>query len=79
MMMLKSGRLVSKEMIEGTLGAGSASLTPNAIDQRVSRPRRILEGARVNIQIKTVRGMGYMLEAAASQGANNAQYSDAAQ
>ncbi|MCE9523525.1 MAG: response regulator transcription factor [Alphaproteobacteria bacterium] len=70
MMMMRSGRVVSKEMIEGSLGRDVSALSSNAIEQRISRLRRILEHASANIQIKTVRGSGYVLEPAASN--NNA-------
>ena len=86
MMMIKSGRLVSKETIEGALGGDAATLSPNAIEQRVSRLRKILDTARANIQIKTVRGMGYMLETATAEAPNAAndehkrkQFGDAAE
>ena len=59
----RSGRVVSKAMIDHAVtGVASEELSPNAIEQRLSRLRKILEHANANVQIKTVRGVGYILE-----------------
>ena len=65
LMMMRPGRLVTKDRLEGTLGDDSG-LTANAIEQRVSRLRKILQHARANVQIRTVRGSGYVLEPTAA-------------
>ncbi len=59
----RSGRMVSKAMIDHALtGQQGDELSANAIEQRVSRLRKILSHARADVQITTVRGSGYVLE-----------------
>jgi len=59
----RSGRVVSKAMIDQAIaGSGSEELSSNAIEQRLSRLRRILEQANTRVRITTVRGAGYILE-----------------
>lgn len=59
----RSGRMVSKAMIDHALtGNEGDELSANAIEQRVSRLRKILSHARAEVQITTVRGSGYVLE-----------------
>jgi two-component system OmpR family response regulator len=78
-LMRRSGRLVTKEMIDRALASESEAMSANAIEQRVSRLRRVLEVARTDIQIKTVRGSGYVLEPASRQTASqpSASFGDA--
>ncbi len=61
-LMSRSGRVVSKEQLNEHLGPGAEDLAENAIEVYVSRLRRKIDGSRVNI--RTVRGFGYLLEAA---------------
>lgn len=59
----RSGRLVSKAMIDRAVtGVASEELSPNAIEQRLSRLRKVLEQGDARVQITTVRGAGYILE-----------------
>jgi len=59
----RSGRLVSKEMIDRAVtGISSEELSPNAIEQRLSRLRKLLEQGNARVRITTVRGSGYILE-----------------
>jgi DNA-binding response OmpR family regulator len=59
----RSGRLVSKAMIDRAVtGVESEELSQNAIEQRLSRLRKILEHSNASVQITTVRGSGYILE-----------------
>jgi DNA-binding response OmpR family regulator len=60
--MTRPGRVLSKEQIAQHLAEYDAQLTPNAIEVYVSRLRAKLESAGVGI--RTVRGFGYMWEAA---------------
>jgi len=61
----RQGRLVSKAMIDHAVtGVESEELSQNAIEQRLSRLRKILEHANASVQITTVRGAGYILEPA---------------
>jgi DNA-binding response OmpR family regulator len=59
----RQGRLVSKAMIDQAVtGVATEELSQNAIEQRLSRLRKILEHANASVQITTVRGSGYILE-----------------
>ncbi|GAO37364.1 transcriptional regulator [Sulfuricella sp. T08] len=58
--LLRAGRIVSKEQLLQALCGWDEEITPNAIEQYVSRLRAKLEPA--GIVISTVRGLGYYLE-----------------
>lgn len=59
----RAGRLVSKPMIDRAVtGVDSEELSSNAIEQRMSRLRKILDTAKANVRINTIRGSGYILE-----------------
>ena len=53
-------KIVSKEAIIQAVASWGEELTPNAIEVYVSRLRAKLDAA--GVQIRTVRGFGYMLE-----------------
>ncbi|MBE3636744.1 response regulator transcription factor [Mangrovicoccus algicola] len=57
------GRVVPRERIADTLYGTGADVETNALDLLVSRLRRKLEGS--GVVIRTARGLGYMLDAAA--------------
>jgi len=57
----RPGRVLSKDQIAENLFTVDEQLSPNAIEVHVSRLRSKIEPAGVNI--RTVRGFGYMLEA----------------
>jgi len=60
----RSGRVVSKAMLERAIaGTDREELSSNAIEQRMSRLRRILDASNSRVRITTIRGSGYMLEA----------------
>ena len=56
----RSGRVVSRSTIETTL---RGETSPNAIEQVVSRLRKALSEQSADTKIRTIRGLGYMLEA----------------
>lgn len=59
----RSGRVVSKAMLERAIaGTDREELSSNAIEQRMSRLRRILDASNSSVRITTIRGSGYMLE-----------------
>ena len=60
-LMRRSGVVVAKSAIEGTLSQFSRELSPNAIEALVSRLRKALSDAESGIVIETVRGVGYRL------------------
>lgn len=60
LLLRRAGRVVSKEaLLQGTYDWDTA-VAPNAIEVQVSRLRRKL--APVGLDIRTVRGLGYLLE-----------------
>ncbi len=59
-LVLRAGQVVSKERLAETLSGWTDELGPNAIEVYVHRLRKKLE--RSAIQIRTIRGLGYMLE-----------------
>lgn len=59
-LMLKLGKAVSKDHIARRLAVGSEELADNAIEVYVHRLRRRL--APFGIRIRTLRGLGYLLE-----------------
>lgn len=59
-LILHVGRVVSKDMIVQRLTVGGEELADNAIEVYVHRLRRRLEP--FGIRIRTVRGLGYLLE-----------------
>jgi DNA-binding response OmpR family regulator len=56
---LNAGRLVSKDKLLSAISGWSDDLTPNAVEQYVSRLRAKLGSAA---EIRSVRGMGYRLD-----------------
>ena len=58
------GRVLSKDPLIDQLFGFDEAVAPNAIELYVSRLRRKLEGA--SVEIRTVRGLGYVAEMAAS-------------
>ncbi len=61
----RTGRVVSKAMLERAVsGADREELSSNAIEQRMSRLRRILDSSNSGVRITTIRGSGYTLEPA---------------
>jgi two-component system OmpR family response regulator len=57
-----AGRVVSKQQILDAILPWGDDVTPNAVEVYVSRLRLKLEGA--DVAIRTIRGFGYLLEAA---------------
>ena len=59
-LMLRVGRVVSKEQLAGQLSGLGEEISDNAIEVYMHRLRKNLQSGCVNI--RTVRGLGYMLE-----------------
>lgn len=59
-LLLNSGRVVSKDSIAQRLAANAEELADNAIEVYVHRLRKRLEPCGINI--RTLRGLGYLLE-----------------
>jgi two-component system, OmpR family, response regulator len=69
-LLLRSGRLVSKQQLVDHLCEWGEEVSNNAIEVYVHRLRKKLEGAQV--RISTVRGLGYCLERPATKPAGSA-------
>ena len=61
-LLLQAGRVVSKQQIIDTIAPWGDDMTLNAVEVYVSRLRLKLDGA--GLAIRTIRGFGYLLEAA---------------
>jgi two-component system OmpR family response regulator len=59
-LMLRAGRVVSKELLSDQLSDLGEEMSVNAIEVYVHRLRKKIEAAHVNI--RTLRGLGYMME-----------------
>jgi two-component system, OmpR family, response regulator len=66
-LLLRAGRVVSKEQLVEHLYSFNEEVGMNAIEVYVHRLRKKIEGAGVTI--RTVRGLGYMLDKAGQPGA----------
>jgi len=62
MLMARAGHVVTKQQIVARLSASDADFSANAVEVYVYRLRKHFEGTGVGIQ--TVRGFGYLLDAA---------------
>ena len=58
--MLKAGRVVSKELILEKLCNWDEDIGDNAIEVYIHRLRKKISNS--HIQIRTIRGLGYLLE-----------------
>lgn len=61
-LMLSFNRTVTREYLEANIYGSSAEICPNSIEVRISRLRRCLTEAGANVEIKTLRGLGYRLQ-----------------
>jgi DNA-binding response OmpR family regulator len=66
LLLQRSGRVVSKSDIEQSLYAFGEELGSNAIEVLVHRLRKRLVGCGADVEIHTLRGIGYMLAAQAA-------------
>ncbi|WP_343561807.1 response regulator transcription factor [Kiloniella sp. b19] len=60
LLVMKAGKVISKNQIAESLAGFDDEITSNAIELYVSRLRKKLSGSE--LKIKTVRGLGYLLE-----------------
>jgi len=58
----RTGRVVQKDFLENELYGLDAEVTGNALETQVSRLRRRLEEADAGVQLRTIRGVGYLLQ-----------------
>lgn len=55
------GRVVQKAYLDTELYGIGADVSGNALETQVSRLRRVLEDAEAGLELRTIRGVGYML------------------
>ena len=58
----RPGRVVQRTHLDSELYGFDAEVSPNALETLVSRLRRRLEEAQAGLQLRTIRGVGYMLQ-----------------
>lgn len=64
-LMVRAGHVVTKQQMVQTLSASDDEVSDNAIEVYVYRLRKRLEN--VNVEIHTIRGFGYLLDAIADE------------
>lgn len=57
----RQSRVCTRAYLEGVLYDPGAAVSPNALETSISRLRSLLANAGANIDLKTVRGVGYAL------------------
>lgn len=58
----RSGRVVQRTHLDSELYGFDGDVSPNALETLVSRLRRRLEDAGAELQLRTIRGVGYMIQ-----------------
>ena len=58
----RSGRVVQRAHLDSALYGMDAEVSGNALETQVSRLRRRLEEADAGVTLRTIRGVGYMLQ-----------------
>jgi DNA-binding response OmpR family regulator len=59
----RAGKVVPKDLINDVVQGACADRTPNATEQLISRLRKSLSNRATDIELRTIRGLGYVLEA----------------
>lgn len=63
LLMRRADQVVRRAVIESSLYTFDEAVTPNAVEANVSRLRRKLEEAGAELELHTIRGVGYMARA----------------
>jgi DNA-binding response OmpR family regulator len=63
-LMRRSGRVVSKKLVEDHIFGLEGDVASNAIEVYIHRLRKALEDRGAKVSIHTVRGVGYLIEQA---------------
>ena len=58
----RAGRVVQRAHIDNALYGMDSEVSDNALDTQVSRLRRRLDDADAGVELRTIRGVGYMLQ-----------------
>jgi DNA-binding response OmpR family regulator len=64
-LMLSLNRTVTRSHLEASIYGASGEVCPNSIEVRISRLRRWMSQSGADVEIKTVRGLGYRVERSA--------------
>ena len=62
LLIARAGRVVQRAHLESELYGLDVEVSPNALEALVSRLRRRLEEEDAGVEVRTVRGVGYMLQ-----------------
>ncbi|MFN7179800.1 response regulator transcription factor [Hyphomonas sp.] len=62
-LILRAGKVCTRAYLENQLYDQSEPVTPNALETTVSRLRHQLEAQDCGLNLRTIRGVGYLLEA----------------
>ncbi|RYG32143.1 MAG: response regulator transcription factor, partial [Burkholderiales bacterium] len=62
-LMQREGKVCGRAYLESNLYANSADISPNALEVSISRLRHYLQNANASVEVRTVRGIGYILTA----------------
>lgn len=57
----RQSRVCTRAYLEGALYDAAAEVSPNALETSISRLRSLLAAANANVELRTVRGVGYAL------------------
>ena len=68
LMIRRSGRVVPRNLIQDSLHGWGEVIAPNAIEKLVSRLRKGLDREAMGVELKTIRGAGYILEETVNSG-----------
>jgi len=63
-LVLRAGRIVSKDQIAAAVGSGKSEISPNVVEVYISRLRAKLQDT--DLKIHSIRGFGYYLEKSAA-------------
>jgi two-component system OmpR family response regulator len=58
----RAGRVVQRAHLDNELYGFDVDISVNALETQVSRLRRRLQEARAGVEIRTIRGVGYMIQ-----------------
>jgi len=62
LLLRRAGRVVQREHLDSELYGIDADVSPSAVETQVSRLRSRLQDANAKVELKTVRGVGYLLQ-----------------
>jgi DNA-binding response OmpR family regulator len=60
-LMRREGKVCGRAYLESSIYANNADISPNALEVSISRLRTYLQNANAGVEVRTVRGIGYIL------------------